>query len=182
MSDPNVYRRLEVLEDWRDDMAAVEVSPINYGSAFPSAWPNNVPFFRADLGLWAYDEGAQWVTAQSFEGAFVCRTTMPLAAQASLDIAGSPTYTRQLRGVHFSVFVSTTNNGANYWDLTVYNGPTGVSFAATDTSALSASTWHTFLLSLSNALAVNIEIVASKTGAPGNMFIAAQLRYQLIIP
>jgi hypothetical protein len=154
-------------------------------ASFPAGEADKVIWGVGTNRWWYYETtGAlnKWVTAEEYEGSFVPRAALPLAAQTSLDIAGSPIYPRHIRGMQASVFVVTTNNGSNYWVLTVYNGPTGASIGTVNTSAIAAGGWQTLDLSLNSQISGNIEIVASKVGSPGNLYVAAQLRYRLYIP
>lgn len=84
------------------------------------------------------------------------------------------------RALYCSVFVATTNNGSNYWTMTlniVTPGGTVTAQGSVDTSAITAGGWNTLTLSsfttaqwpaATYALA---SITLTKTGTPGNLYL-----------
>jgi hypothetical protein len=118
MSDPDMYRRLEKLVRWRDDLASVEIDPINRGSAFPAGWPDDVPFFRTDLGLWCFYDGSQWLTVDEYQ------CTLGLGLNTTLTFTVTPGIIRvgiirsdyQIRATRAQAVIATggANSGAAY--------------------------------------------------------------------
>lgn len=83
-----------------------------------------------------------------------------------------------------SVYVQATNNGANYWTITLntqFGGGAGVAQGSVNTSALAANQWLSLSLTTFTTASWAIISVAmaylgiAKTGAPGNIYIAPAL-------
>lgn len=84
------------------------------------------------------------------------------------------------RALYCSVFVLTTNNGSNYWTVTLNIATTGGTITAqgsVDTSGITAGGWNTLTLSsfvTSPWPAATYAITTlslTKTGTPGNLFL-----------
>lgn len=76
-----------------------------------------------------------------------------------------------------SVFVSTTNNGTNFWTLTLVN-TAGTTLASLSTSAISANTWtrlSTTSFTQPATTNVDLAIIATATLSPGSIIIAPTL-------
>jgi hypothetical protein len=78
------------------------------------------------------------------------------------------------------VVVSTTNNGSNYWTLTLYNSA-GTAIASLNTSAIVAGA-NTMLTTTSispashgAASTIFFQIGVSKTGSPGSLYMAPEV-------
>jgi hypothetical protein len=154
-----------------------------YGTAWPSSPTNNVPFYRTDLGLWAYFDGAMWLSVNQYETSFVPRTALPWAVGGSgegLDLAGSPSYSRKISSVVLSYYINTTNNSSNYWTITAQTS-VGGSPANISSAAASPNTWNTIALGFSPSSQLPINIVTARTGSPGSIYVLALMRYRLII-
>lgn len=75
-----------------------------------------------------------------------------------------------------SVFVSTTNNGTNYWTITIIS--TALTVATLDTSAIGAGAWtrlSTTTITQPAASNVVMSLVLTATGAPGAIVLAPAL-------
>lgn len=78
------------------------------------------------------------------------------------------------------VVVSTTNNGSNYWTLTLYNSA-GTAIASLNTSAITAGA-NTMLTTTSispashgAATTIFFQIAVNKTGSPGSLLMAPEV-------
>ncbi len=166
-----------------------EVPRLNYGTANPTNWPNNVPFFRSDLGWWIYFDGTRWLTAHEYEmnmPAFGSPFPYAGGAPATLLITPSRTdYAYYLLGARSYTLVNTTNNGTNYWGFQLLDD-NAVNLWAFDTSGQAAGAGTLQAQGVMGAVALgsflNLNIV-TKTGAPGALAACSvTVWYRLIIP
>lgn len=191
MSDPTTLRVLDDLGKRLAALEALERPRTNYGSANPTGWPSNVPFLRTDLGWWIYYDGARWLTA--FE------LMVPACANLSTATADGGFGGPDLRGdyapyvtrVVISAYVATTNNGSNFWTLTLnaYNAAytTATGIHAVNTSAQAINTWvqqDTSSLSGSGVPTnrARLFLTVTKFGTPGALTCQATLYHRLIVP
>jgi hypothetical protein len=99
----------------------------------------------------------------------------PFAATANTHIGTAPRAATILKFV-CSVFISTTNNGTNYWTIALQGSASGT-YASFDTKLMAANTWikttvTVFSPSTITASDVYLTVLATKTLTPGNLFIA----------
>lgn len=87
----------------------------------------------------------------------------------------------RVQSLRVAVFVSTTNNGSNYWTLQLRGVATAVALLTINTSAIAAGAWA--LLVGANAAKnvsdteTGVAIVAIKTGSPGALAIMPAVVY-----
>jgi hypothetical protein len=186
MSDPTTLRKLTDLDRRLAAIEALERPRTNYGTTNPTGWPNNVPFFRTDLGWWIYYTGSVWVTAHEYEQNLTpyFRQTQPHAGGAAVLLVAPCRTDRDAYVTRTKVLldVLTTNNATNYWTLTLkYAGTTVYTF---NTSADAPNT----NLNKENTPAAGVTAGAfswfettSKTGTPGTIVVNATIFYRLII-
>ena len=80
-----------------------------------------------------------------------------------------------------SYFVQTTNNGSNYWTITLHRITDGATIATFNTSAVAADTWHqsvinSFSITILTAVNRGCYIGSVKSvGAPGGLYLAGPL-------
>src|SRR3972149_4230709 len=124
---------------------------------------------RADLGrLRVADAGGSMLTyAQRVLNPF------PLGSCGGAlgDFAQSGEIT--LLAFFASVFVQTTNNGSNFWTLTLTNSA-GATLASVSTAAASATTWTRLsdtTVTQPSSTNVVLAVFATATGSPGGIFI-----------
>ena len=157
------------------------------GSSFPASPSSGDPFFRDDLGLWCYYDGTRWLTQPK------------VISQERNSISSNGEVIGRLPSSSYSVYipsfnvvtttqVSTTNDGSNYWTVTVQ---------ITNSTYSSATTIHTFTTAADTADAWTAHddapdsqtptendgylLIYAKTGSPGAIRIAVGFEYQLII-
>ena len=108
------------------------------------------------------------------------RVLNPFPAASSGNAAGDfPQSTASLVLVRYNanVLVQTTNNGSNFWTLTLID-VSGSTLATLSTSAASAATWTrltTTTITQPASSNVELAIIATKTGNPGGIFIVPEL-------
>lgn len=113
------------------------------------------------------------------------RATTPLSATTTL--ANAPTLASgdmTITNFRVHTFVATTNDGSNYWTITlskVTAANAKTTICTVTTSADTVSTWTAHEDSADEAVAgatyIAFEIVATKTGAPGNLFPSFLIEY-----
>ncbi len=85
-----------------------------------------------------------------------------------------PAYSRIL-GFYCSVYVSTTNNGTNYWTVYLNNTPGGVTAASFNTSGIANNVWTRFTITTGFTQPVStdnhFEIALVATLSPGAIYI-----------
>lgn len=163
------------------------------GTAFPTspAPATDDLFYRTDLGLLCYYDGTRWLTVHEYTQTL---SQAPNIANPKTDA----TYTlnqsilfgpsRQDYGIYYTkayvwLFVATTNNGSNYWEVEITN--TGTSLAIFSTAADAANT------NLYKANTTPVVLAASRqywqlrtsnnVGTPGDLSYQAIVFYRLII-
>lgn len=187
MSDPDIYRRLAALEKWQDAMAAVELPRLNYGSAFPASWPQDVPFYRTDVDFWCVYNGSIWLTTHEYIGTVLIESTT--TAGNYVGIENRTDYAPYITRVAVGRITATTNNLANHWTWSVRGINAGYSAAtaiyAANTAADTAGTWahnDTSSVTTTPANYTRWDVDIAKTGAPGAIILLATIWYRLIIP
>ena len=79
-----------------------------------------------------------------------------------------------IRDFGAAVYAYATNNGSNYWTITLVRQSDGVTIATLSTAAISAATWTRLYTTVSSAVTtshVALYVWAAKTGSPGNLII-----------
>lgn len=188
MSDParqqrDLARRLEQSQ-------VAERGWKNYGTAIPSGYPTNVPFFRTDLGFWIYSDGVQQLTAHEYVLDGDTNTT-PTDATGAYEWQLRQDYAPYITRVSATSIVATTNNATNFWTLRFR----GINLART-----TVTTIHDFTTaadsvanySLKDAVPTSsqtpankntIQLLVLKTLTPGALtIVSASVAYRLIIP
>jgi hypothetical protein len=159
----------------------------NSGTSFPASKLTGDRFWRTDLNLEATWDGTRWVTTTLFRHEASREGANPFTAN-SIVVRGiigyGGTFDTYIHTIHISSFVLTTNTGANYWNFAASRAPSATSLGTADTSADTPSTWtnHTLTVNaVSGTTDREWEIDATKTGAPGNLYIAVAMAYRLIL-
>jgi hypothetical protein len=161
------------------------------GTAFPGSPATNDTFFRTDLGLLCYYDGTRWLSVDTFSAGSAGALLSSSIANANLSV-------HRLRGDYAPYFTyltavtrsATTNNGSNYWTITLEGQATALGTATTigsfNTSADTVNIYTShdgFTVSTANPtnrahLNVNLTIGA---GAPGSFLLDFTAFYKLII-
>lgn len=151
------------------------------GMAFPTSPYADQLFYRSDLDLLCFYDGTRWLTVNEYEVPFVNQVVLPIAANTAVGyLPAAVTYNRYIHAVRFLYQVLTTNNGSNYWTLSL--APLGGAAAVSTTSAaVAAGTWNTVEVAYNSSQAGGWEIQGIKTGAPGDLYLVGVLRYRLVV-
>jgi hypothetical protein len=126
------------------------------------------------------DDHTQYVKKSTLEGHYylpfgVNDTINPLTANGNPYAA---TVDRTLTMIKFTValYVVTTNDGSNYWTISLKRLSDNAQVAAFNTSALSPNVYNqlstiTFDISSVGTAGIALIVGAAKTGSPGNLYI-----------
>jgi len=158
------------------------------GTVFPSGPADGQRYTRTDRNIdyfWSASVG-QWLTVQHYQDDISLQDN--LAAQttnftAAYGVLEGGQYNVYVERVIISTTVATTNNGSNYWTVTVNRRPSATALGSFNTSADTANTNtdHSFNV---NALTGTTDryysIDCVKTGTPGGLYVLTKIRYRLV--
>jgi hypothetical protein len=163
---------------------------VGAGSSFPSSPSSGDRFYRTDLAsefAWNGTVG-RWLSTTIFETNFV-GVNMP-AASAHTYWAPTPfSNYNEIYILHcsFSIFISTTNNGSNYWKYDFYTvdaGGAGTVLLAGggNSSGLGANQWirGNYAVGALKTNAVDVfQFTLTTTGTPGALYAPAKILWQV---
>lgn len=156
------------------------------GTTFPLTPATNDRFYRTDRALDYYYDGTRWLTTTLYhEPAALQDVLNPNAGTATIHraVLWGTDYAVWAVTLYAWVYVVTTNDASNYWTIALFRQPGNASVASVNTSALAANTHSRLQAAIAAQIATTdyeVEIVPSKTGAPGNIFVATALAYRLV--
>ena len=164
------------------------IAKAHTGTSFPSTELfDGYPFYRTDLNIPCFYDGANWVTETEYVIPMVLATYSAGATVGSHWIGDvyQPKWTR----FEAKSYVSTTNDGSNYWAWTAYEDNLASSsagdIASGNTAADSIST-HVDQGkapdTATHAAYGKVYFTIAKVSSPGDIIVGFQLRYRLIIP
>lgn len=172
-----------------DAIEAIETSVGRSGTAFPAAPADGDRFYRTDLhlGFFYLASITSWLTDRQYSasGGRLAATGVTGSGWFSLVLpfAGNDIYVEKFTTLSH---VITTNDGANYWTLTLYkNTAAGAStaIAAPNTVADTAGVWqaHETAVNALMAQATNTWLSSNvaKTGAPGDIDCVGVITYRI---
>lgn len=184
---------------YRDNGSSWDItSPLGVASA-PGTPTTNVPVFRADVGMWVFHDGTSWLSEQlytldlvgPFDGqATAAANGWPVAAANSpLNIGRKSIWHSDfalwLVNLYGESYTNATNNGSNYWTLSIRGAVTATAYGSINTSADTAATHTGHKAALNQAAGSTeraINTLLTKTGTPGSTFFPALITYRLIVP
>lgn len=159
------------------------------GTSNPGSPSTNDLFFRTDLGYLIYYTGTQWLTMEEYS--ITGSPGQPFPASASnTQLAFFPTrsdYQYFLTRMSLSTFVTTTNNGSNYWTInfvryTATAVPTTISSVTTSADTVTTMTPHDMVINAPlNTAGIYTALIPIKTGSPGSLYSPFNLFVRLII-
>lgn len=159
------------------------------GAAFPASPTTGALFYRTDLGWLCYYDGTRWLTAH--EGAIDSPVVTNISAAGQTGLIPVRTdYELWVTKVAQWYLVATTNNGSNYWTITLrsvnssYGG--GSAVHTFNTSARTANVWYiedgapSATQNPTENSGFDINLVKT-AGAPGNLSIGMTVFFRLIV-
>jgi len=180
---------LTELRKGRRQLEQTEVKEVRGGggTTFPTGIASGFRFFRTDLGFDCYYDGTRWLT--DFEMPATILPITNFSANGGSQLIGVRT-DYQLFGekIAFWTRVNTTNNGTNFWTVSMRGIDTGVSSGTTlysfDTSGDTAGIAVQRDVTPTTQVPTNrtlLDCQFSKTLSPGTLDLTATLYYRLII-
>jgi len=161
--------------------AAAASGGIDSGSSFPGLPTTNDLFYHTTHGMLFFYNGTLWLTVQKFFTQWAITTALSAATapRAPLD----PDLQVYVLDLVARVYVTTTNNGSNYWTVDfIPVGTTGSSIGSCSTSASSPNVYLD-LRTAKNAVvaATDTQMIIdfAKTGSPGTLLGGAGFTYRL---
>jgi hypothetical protein len=156
------------------------------GSAFPGSPATNDLFYRTDLGLLCYYDGAEWLTVEEY-------VSLTGSVAASVNTTGNIQMLRDGYQPYFTrcsiiTNVATTNDGSNYWTVKPRSlnktlaASTDILSFTTSADTVAAYTDHS--ANPSTAKPTNYGMICTrvdKTGSPGTISCYPTYHYRLII-
>lgn len=131
----------------------------------------DVSLLRVLLGKCGLAQPGGWLPFATYEALPFNASTVSAYYSASL------TRPCTVRTWHQAVYVATTNDGSNYWDLQLRELPGTSGLASLNTSAISPDTWSELSdTSVDLALTASyyaVYIRGVKVGSPGNLYLPA---------
>lgn len=167
----------------------------NAGTSFPASKATNDRYWRTDLDLEFYWDGTQWLSTTLYREPIVMPDTGTITNALTVNSSigrftpWAATFDLWLVAMYTTTFVSTTNNGTNFWTIALkkYQSDfaTNVTAASRSTSADAASTVikaETAIGALWVPATYPIgQIEATKTLTPGSLSApAVALSYRLV--
>lgn len=189
MSDMDMIAALKRNDARLRQTEVAERARTAYGSSFPASWPNNLPFFRTDLGWWCYYDGTRWLTAHEYVLDADAATT-PADLSGPYEWQMRQDYNPYVTRVSATTIVAATNNATNFWT---------VRFRGLALARGSATTIHDFTTAADSVANYSlkdsapstptptddntIQVFVQKTLAPGALtIVSASVAYRLIVP
>lgn len=166
------------------------VEQVKSGTSFPVSPATNDRFFRTDLGYLCYYDGTRWLTVNEYSSSIYDNETFGSSDSTEAQLALSNTHNVYIKRLLCVVSVETTNNGSNYWTLSLIGGAqnyaTETTFATMTTAAISADNYAAIEADAStNVDATNNKlwyIYLDKSGSPGDITLFSfTIHYRKII-
>ncbi|HEX6293379.1 MAG TPA: hypothetical protein VFZ66_29630 [Herpetosiphonaceae bacterium] len=185
MNDLPTIRDLEHLKRRVERIAAANTTEAS-GTAFPSSPPTGLRFYRSDLGWWCFYDGARWLTCHELSAQ---RGVTGLTVATSVPISDiRQDYAPYVARCTTGYVVATTNNGSNYWTITIrgvnaaYNAASSVHQFNTSAASLTwAQNDAAPSVSAAPSNRARIDVDLAVTGAPGSLSIYVTVYYRLIV-
>ncbi len=162
---------------------------ISAGTSFPGSPSTNDMYFRTDRKLLYFYDGTRWRTVSEYTLPF-----FPVVLQggqsATTEIGRAGfdgTYDAYVTSVEFSSQVVTTNNGSQFWTLTVKKytpASAATTLASQSTAGYTPSNWTYSTVAVGAVVDrtthTMIGFDVTKTSTPGPIYCHATVKYQLV--
>ncbi len=162
-------------------------TPIATGTSNPGSPATYDLLFRTDLGLLIYYDGTQWLTLNEWSRQMYLGLTAQ-SANFNLGYPGIPSdYGLWLKQFESTTLVSGTNNGSNYWTVSIYResaGGTDTLITSFTTAGDTAGQWtqhNTAINAVLNSTARILYVNGAKTGSPGTILVPGAFTFRKII-
>ena len=185
-----ILKRIAWLEGrLRQPRAEVVIS--GAGTSFPASPATNQLWYRTDLGWLCYYDGTRWLTVHEYgeplsQASNITNPKTDAAYVLNQSILFNPS--RSDWGIYFTrahvfLFVSTTNNGTNYWEVEITNTATSCGTFSTIADAPNTNLYKSVTTPV--VLASGRQYWQLRTinnvGTPGDLSYQATVFYRLVI-
>lgn len=170
-----------------DAIEAMQPKIGQQGTAFPASPSVGDRYYRTDLREWCFYDGTRWLGELRTVSGNVSGTTT--SGATVVDAIGARSgHDIYIERAAFNSLTLTTNNGSNYWTLSVVDldsgGALGSTHASQSLSADGTSTYagHELTVGAVSAYASRrrVALRATKTGSPGALYSFGVIEYRLI--
>lgn len=188
MPDIQTERRIGVIEHDLERLRKADAGT-PAGTSFPASPTTGFVFFRTDLGWGCYYDGTRWLTAFTTPIPLLPNRTA-VSVNTIWDTRVRQDYALYVEYIALSTNVAATNNGTNFWTVTIQGVNLGLSAATTvfapNTSGDTAATEtdHSGAVAAGNVAPTNnayLRVSVGKTSAPGNLTLACTCYVRWIV-
>jgi hypothetical protein len=166
----------------------------NSGTSFPGSPATGDVYFRTDLGYLCYYSGATygWLSVHEYSSLNYADDDKAGVTASSLALILAKlnsTYGFYVTRIAINTYVATTNNGSNYWNVTIRSeNSTRTSTTSLYTFTTSADSPGGYVghdgnpstpTNATNKYGISINV--TKTGTPGALYFACAVYYRLIV-
>jgi len=157
------------------------------GTSFPGSPSTGDRFFRTDLGWSCFYDGTRWLTDFELSHFFPYASGFAVDGDSGNGSRIRGDYAIYVTRVSVSTYITGTNNGSNYWTVTLKTLHLGVGVAQFRAFNSSADTHDVFTDHDSAADTPNpaysygMAIYYAKVGSPGTFSYSANVCYRLIV-
>lgn len=162
--------------------------PTNSGTSFPGSPTAGDRFFRSDLGLHCYyDADGDWVTVADYGIPFPEADYTVTTDNINKTWLGD-NYQPKFTVLELRTRVSTTNDGSNYWTVTIVSLALDNSAEVIKSFNTGADTVNVYTDKGSVPAVPNptdnggIKLITTKTGSPGTLRMSVTVYFKKIIP
>jgi hypothetical protein len=155
-------------------------------TSFPGSPSTNDQCFRTDRDLLYFYNGTRWLTVQLYKESLGSQDQLnPFATNATMARMSTwfNDYDLWIETFYCFTYVVTTNSGVSYWTVDLKRGLAANVIATFNTSA-DAANLHKGHKAAAGALLttteVEMEVVITKTGTPGSIYVAGAVTYRLV--
>jgi hypothetical protein len=182
--DVNLYRSAANILKTDDDLHIQNLRLRGAGTSFPSSPVTNDAFFRTDLGEFCQYDGTRWLGQP---------VTSSIVAVSGATTNSNSGYTailaRTVKIVRWKVrmLTLTTNNGSNFWTITLRDSDSGGALSGShgsgNGSAFGTSTYGVLEVSNSDVITTSqlgLLFSFAKTGSPGALHFMGEVVYRYV--
>lgn len=163
-------------------------SGVPAGSSFPGSPATNDLFFHTTYGMIFKWDGTRWVTETLFSDGMTPVATIPISASATpyrgaLPMAGVMGLWVEDLFLTFHVINGTALSASHKWTCPLQYAPAGTTIGTITIDSGALNAWRSALVAVDAAIATTqfeIELGATKTGTPGNLWLFPRYTYRLI--
>ena len=158
------------------------------GTSFPGSPTTGQKFYRTDLNWLCFYDGTRWLTCHEYAMDFPAPgSAISATATVARNAVRKDYYQYFTNATVTSRILGATNNGSNYWSITidilsVTGGVTSLGSFNTSADTANQQTTRNLVVNFEGTSSYySTETVGTKTGTPSNLLVMATLYYRLIV-